>query len=377
MARGKKTKAADESTVSIKTVKLQEMVGKAIKGAGNNKVIPITQMMCVKLEEGVLTLITTDATNTLYIRENGVIGTDFYAVVPVDQFSRLISRITSEDINLRINGTALEVNGNGKYQIPLQYDENDMVVAYPDPLSGFDMENSDDEQIESSVVSKILSCIKPALATTLENPFYTGYYVGDSVVATDRFLINRLDVALLDEPRLISSQVMDLLSVMTQDTINVNMKDDIMVFATPDCVVYGHDLEGIEEYSIEDIQAFIELDFQTHCQLPKNELLQLLDRLSLFVTDYDKGGIFLTFTEQGLQVTSKASTGVEVVPYKEITDFEEFTCCMDLTCFIKELKAYSGDVVNIYYDTSNAAAIELQDGDVLQVIGLLQEDEQE
>lgn len=368
-------KVEKNSGLVIKTSKLQEMVARAVKGAGNNKVIPITQMIAIRMQDGVFTLITTDATNTLYIRDREIAGEDFYVVVPVEQFSKLVARMTCDTITLRIEGVSLEITGNGKYLVPIQYDEagmNSVIVQYPDPLADID-DPVDTVDIQASTVNKILTAIKPALAVTLEDPCYTGYYVGDQVVGTNRELINMLEVSVFTEPRLISAPVMDLLSVMTSEVINVDIiNDGVLVFSTPDCVIYGRDLEGIEDFAIEPILDYISMDFESVCKVSKNALLQLLDRLALFVTDYDKGGIYLTFTKEGLQVSSKSSNGVELIPYLESKDFEDFTCCMDVSLLIKQIKAQSSDSVEIWYGLDNA--IKMVDDNVIQVLAVLEDD---
>lgn len=56
--------------LQIKTTKLQEMLARAIKGASNNKLIPLTSLIAISLKDGELTLITTDATNYLYVRDD-------------------------------------------------------------------------------------------------------------------------------------------------------------------------------------------------------------------------------------------------------------------------------------------------------------------
>ena len=369
-------KKTEVMKLSVKTTKFQEMVTRAIKGAGNKKVLPITQMLAIRLEKGVLSLITTDATNTLYIRETGVEGSDFYAVVPVDQFSRLVSRTTSDSITLKVNKTVLEFTGNGKYSIPIQFDDDDMtVVQFPDPLEEVVFDPNDTIEINNSTITKILNFIKPALAVTMENPFYTGYYAGEKVIATDTFLINILDVDLFHTPKLISPQVMELLSVMTAEKINVDLQGNIMVFGTPDCTVYGRDLEGIEEYAVDDILEFAQIGFDSMCKLPKNALLQLLDRLSLFVMDYDNGGIYLTFTKDGMQVSSMSSSGVEVIPYTESKNFQEFSCLIEVGLLTKQVKTQIGETVELWYGVDSA--IKMVDGNVTQIIGLLEENDTE
>ena len=89
-------------SVSISTVKLQEAVSKAIKGVGNNKLIPLTSLMCVEVINSEMTLITTDATNYLYVKEN-VNSDDFYAVIDANTFAKLISKMTCENVVLNIS----------------------------------------------------------------------------------------------------------------------------------------------------------------------------------------------------------------------------------------------------------------------------------
>ena len=101
----KKEKVSNKLT--IKTAKLQDMVSRVVKGAKNDKVLPITQMMAIRLQDNVLTLITTSVTTTMYIREEKVDGNDFYVVVPVDVFSKLISKLTCENITLEVNAVAV------------------------------------------------------------------------------------------------------------------------------------------------------------------------------------------------------------------------------------------------------------------------------
>ena len=66
------------------------MTTKAVKGAGNNKLIPLTSMMSIELKDSTLTLHTTDMTNHLYVKESQVEGEDFYVTVGVEQFTHML-----------------------------------------------------------------------------------------------------------------------------------------------------------------------------------------------------------------------------------------------------------------------------------------------
>ena len=92
---------------------LQSMVAKAVKGASCNKMIPLTSLMAIQCKENKLTLITTDATNYLYVTEDKIDAEDFYVVVPVEQFSKLISKMTCTSVVLEVADGVLDIMGNG------------------------------------------------------------------------------------------------------------------------------------------------------------------------------------------------------------------------------------------------------------------------
>lgn len=361
--------------LSINTPKLQEMVGRSIKGASNNKLIPLTSLMAIELKDNILTLITTDATNYLYIAEDKVAGDDFYAVVDANTFFKLVSKMTCEKITLEINKglSALEVKGNGDYKIELPLDEDGQPIKYPDPVSVLDLSGDTGAGVVNrTTVQVILETIKPALAVTLENPQYTGYYVGDQVVATDTYKIASMDVKLFGDAKLISPEMFDLLSVMTAEKINVNVSGDDIVYSTPDCIVYGKFMEGIEDFAIDAILGLVNTEFDSFCSVPKGELLQLLDRLSLFVGPYDKNSIDLTFTKTGLQVSSKAANGIEIINYVASDNFKDFTAPIDIQMFMQEVKAIQNDVIEIYYGEDNA--IKMTDGNITIIVALLEDE---
>lgn len=363
--------------VTLKTAKLKEMVSRAVKGVGNNKLIPITGLMSVGLKDGELTIITTDGTNYLYVKANKIVGDNFNVTVSADVFSKLISKMTSEDVtfDFRPDITMLEITGNGKYRIELPLDEDGQLIKYPDPVEklGFDSDKYDTTVLNRSTVQVILETLKSALAVTMENPCYTGYYVGDQVVATDTYKIASMGVKIFDSPRLLSPEFMNLLGVINTEKINVSIMGDKIVCSTPDCTVYGVVMDCIDEYSIDAISGLLDTEFDSFCSIPKTAFVQLLDRLSLFVGAYDKNEIRLTFTRDGLHVSSKASTGVEIIKYISSENFIDYTCTIDIEMLMQEVKAIQSDVIELHYGTDNA--IKLVDGNITIIVALLEEEE--
>ena len=357
--------------LTITTATLQSMVAKAMKGASCNKMIPLTGLMAIQLNDHQLTLITTDATNYLYVREDKVDGDDFYVVIQAEMFSKLIARLTCEKVSLELKDNVLMVSGNGKYSIELPLDEEGELIKYPDPLANLQAAPQDNE-INLSTVKLILNTAKAALADTLEVPCYTGYYVGEKVVATDTYKICGINIKLWDDPALISPEMMSLLDIFTEEKIYMVRSGNTIVFESKTCTVYGTLMDSIDDYQIEAIDGLLEQDFESSCKIAKSALLQLLDRLSLFVSPYDKNGIYLTFTRDGLQIESKQANSVEVIPYTESVQFRDFTCCIDIEMLHSQVKANTGDGITIHYGEDNA--IKLTDGNVAQVVALLEDE---
>ena len=357
--------------MTITTSTLQSMVAKAMKGASCNKMIPLTGLMAIELVDHTLTLTTTDATNYLYVREFKVEGDDFYVVIQAEMFAKLISKMTCEKVSLELKDNTLVVTGNGKYSIELPLDEEGELIKYPDPLASSNIGGAE-LTINLSTIKLILNTAKAALATTLEVPCYTGYYVGNKVVATDTYKICGINTKLLDEPALISPEMMSLLDIFTDEKFVAVRKGNTMLFESANCTVYGTLMDSIDDYQIEAIEGLLDQDFDSSCKLTKSALLQLLDRLALFVSPYDKNGIYLTFTRDGLQIESKQANSVEVIPYAESSNFRAFTCCVDIEMLHSQVKANTGDGITIHYGEDNA--IKITDGNVTQVVALLEDD---
>ena len=370
----------EEKTVQFKinTAEFQEMVAKATKGASADNNFFISQLMSITLKDNVLTLTTTDTTNYLYIRKEKVAGDDFSVVVPVEKFSKLISKLTCENVTLEVVDSKdelakLVVKGNGNYSIELPYDEEGDLVEFPDPIANTEDDTEFNEVTwKLSTVRLILTTAKAALMTGTEAPQYTGYYCGDRVVATDTYKICGIDIPMFDEAKLIPSELMNLLELMTSEDINVQYNDDTFIFSSNGVDVYGHTLDGIDDFQFEAISSLLDEQFESSCKVEKSALLQMLGRISLFVDVFDKNSVYLTFTKDGLAVSSKQDSGEELIPYKESQNFKPFTCCLDIELFKTQVKASPSDVIEMLYgkDTS----LKFVDGTVKQILALADDD---
>lgn len=357
--------------LEIKTDIFKEMVSRSVKGASMNKLIPLTGLMAIRLTDNRLDLITTDASNYLYIMQKNVVGDDFYVVIQAEQFAKLISRMTCENIILEVVDGVLNVKGNGDYKIEVPMDEEGEPIVFPDPMESETVEGS--TEVNLTTLKLLLTTLKPALATTMEVPVYTRYYLGKRVVATDTFKITSMDVDVLkQEPLLMSAETMNLLDVMTCEKIQFHSNGHNLIFSSPDCIVYGHDAEGIDDYAIDAISGVIDEELESFCKLNKNSLLAVLDRISLFVGQYDNKAVTFTFAPKGVDISSKSSSGVETLEYLESEGFKPYTCQVDIEMFTQQIKANTSDAIELYY--GNDSSLKIKDGNITQIIALLAEE---
>lgn len=370
MAGKKKVVQETSNAITLNTVIFKDMVTRAKKGAINNSILPITSMMAIELKDKKLTLTTTDTTNYLYVIQDNVEGPDFYVTVIADTFAALVSKTTSENITLEMKDNYLEVTGNGKYSIELPMEEGE-IIKFPDPRD--EVELSPLQDIKLSTINSIINIAKPSLATTMEEPVYTNYYCGERILTTDRYKICGMKESLWEEPRLISPQLMELVSLITAEDIKVSAQDDIIMFSTPTCQVYGRTMPDIEDYEPEGIMNALDMKLGSSCRIKKQDLLQLLDRLSLFVAKNDNNEVYLTFTQEGLQLSSKASSGVETVKYVDMDNIVNFTCVIDIEMFTSEVKAMTEDVLTICYG-GEGTVIKFTEGSTDIIVALLQDD---
>ena len=354
---------------TINTEKFKGMIAKSIIGAGENKLIPITQLMSIRYEDGKLILTTTDSTNYLYIIADDVQAEPFDVTVYSEQFAKPISKMTTANVSLEVVNGSLEVIGNGNYTLELPLDENGELIKFPDPVKPYEANaRSSTQTVSLSAVKTVLETIKPSLATTLDIPVLTSYYVGDSIIATNKYKIASMDLDLLGEKMLISSAMFDLFDVITDESIKVLMEDDVIIFTASDCIIYGKRADGVKDYPVDAINDLIHRDFKSKCKVKKVDLLDTLDRMSLFVNRYDYDTVMLHFTESGLSITNKSTKSSEVVKYQDDLKHDDFIGAVDINMLTTQIKAYASDMVEIHYGED--MGIKLVDNSIIQLIAL-------
>lgn len=359
--------------MKIGVARFQDMVARAAKGASENKLLPITSMMELRLEKNVFSITSTDTANTLTVKADKIEGDDFVCVVPVQRFCKLTSRLTADQVTLSFTGEKLILStggANGTYDIDLPQDEDGLVQF---PSYRFDKGDSEGKVINLSSIKDILAVNKPSIATSIETPSLCGYYLGDKVITTNEHTICFNDMDLVEgEDHLISPEMMDLLSLFKEEKIRWWYKDEYFLFETDEVVLYGAEHDGKDLFPAEEVKGYLDESFPSRCKLPKINLQDCLARLEIFIEPYDKNGAFLTFTKEGVKVNSKKQSAEELIPFTESDNFAPFRCCADISMLKALVDAHAQEVVDLWY--GHESCIKLTSGKVTQVLALLDDE---
>lgn len=356
-------------SLTIKTGTLQNLMSKAVKGASNSKFNVLTSLMHVELENGVLSLTTTDSDNYLTLKQNDVTGDNLSFTVNVNTFSKLVFKTSSENIKISVTDDTISVSGNGTYKIPIQLDVDGSEIKYPT----HEINNPEySGTVKTSVLKTIVQYNKPSLALTMEKPYLTRYMCAeDCVISGDEYNICRNNVSTFGTKILVSPVVMELLCMCEEEDISYKIYQNNALFETNSMKLFAMLSDGVDEYPVDLIKGITEAEYPSDCVIPKTTMINVIDRLSIFINDDDQNGLYMTFTKDGIKMESMKNDGVESVPYQGSNNFKDFTCCVGVDSFRKQLASRSGESVHIYY--GDDSTLTLKEGNIIQVISL-QED---
>ncbi len=358
--------------IKIKTTVLQDMVSKVLKGYKKNAMYPITGMMDVWKTDEELRLTTTDGTNFLQVKTKQVSGDALRTPVNVETFSKLILKMTCEEIKLSIQGNSLQVTGNGTYSINLPVDEEE-ISEYPIPrVDEYDYETV---TINTRFIKEIITTNEGSLATTLEYPALTGYFFKDgTVLSTDTLVLGCNTCSVFDKDILLSPAVMNLLSLIDSPEINVRLyENNYVVVENETLKIIARSMDELELYPYDSVIPLIKNDYPQSCIINRNALLNVLDRLNLFVEPYDENGVYLNFDKSGLIVSSKKGNASEKVSYIKNDDaVTPFVCLINIEKLVTQLDAHLGESIKIYYGQDTSIKIESEK--VSHIIFLLGEE---
>ena len=358
--------------VEIKTETLQSMVNKASRGASNNKLVPLTSYMGLTLSPNTFSILTTDGMNYLEVNTN-LEGEPFRAVVLADTFAKLVRKLTGDTVKMELTDRYLVVECDGTYKLELLLDDDGNAIEFHMP-SEFD-NLADKEKLgefDRATITRVMNSLKQSLAVTNDRPHYCCYRVGGEIIATDTSIISVLNKKVFENARLISAECLTLLDVITDGATVAGaykVGDSAVVYQSDFGVIFARNPSGIENFNVSALRGFIDAEFPYHCKISTKALLDTFERIELFVGEYEAGAVSLKFDENGVTISSKSTSGVELVEYEEVDAVPDYSCTLDVYSALTVFKAQSSSVVDLYFGADQT--IKIVDGDLVTVVALM------
>ena len=360
--------------IQLKTKVLQALTNKVVKGLGNNKILPITEMMGINIEGNKLALVSTDGTNKVEVfttLEEEL--TDMHIAVPGSSFVKLISKTTSENVIFLIEENRLTVKGNGVYTFSLPTDEDDNLITLLNitlPLP----ENGSTQEIETHWLQDSYSVNKGSVASTLEVPAYTGFYYDSKyAITTDSLKISSIQHHFSNNSMLLSASFVKLFTLLGGEKTIVMQTNSEIFLQSGGVVLQGVKMPEVLSFPISDIEPFLNINMSQCVRVNKQALLNILERLALFVSPFDENIIRLDFTKQGLMLWNLKGTSNELLPYIQVENLQDFSAKVSLVHLKSIISSNSGEELEIHFGIPEA--LKFTAGVVTQIVALHSENE--
>lgn len=358
--------------IKIKTDLLKSIVSKAVKVCSFNKMLPLTELMEINVEGEKLTVRTTDNITNLFLIGKIEGNTESMRVVlDATLFNALINKITTEYIELIITDNALTVNGNGVYTVDVRIDETGEIIKFADV--SVDSSKATKALDYKELVKRMTVC-KAAIPDNFDAPELNNYYLKDKIITTNAFKVTCVDniSGLVAEELFISKDLGRIIIDLGFEAAKYYVEDNKLVIMNDEFILTSKIGQDLEKFPLDAIKMMLNQSFTYDVIIERRLLLNLLDRLSLFVSEYESNSINLTFTPNKLNIESTKKTGDESISYKQanVTGLIEFNCVANILHMKDQLDALLSDDIKICFGGADNALMVI-DGNVTQIISLM------
>ena len=349
----------------IKLKELQNVCSDILTAVDSNELASITETLALNVKDNILTLSVTNreyfVTFTLPVQES-----NFEATVNAELFLKLISQMSTDTVTLTISQTNLILEGNGKYKIPMIYD-NESLLKLPEinidnVTTEFDLDGNilesilvhNTKQLSMGIISKLIQKL---------------YYVDEkgALTFTSGACINKFT---LPKPvkLLFNKRIVNLFKLFKDKNVHFSLgydslKDDIIQtkvrFQTDNiCLtaILSCDDTLLNSVPVNAIRGRAENVYPYSIVINKNLLKDTINRMRLFVTDsknatsyakFNMNSDYMILSDLKEENTEKimydnSLDSLKEQPYVFACDLNDLSAVLD-TCFESNVRISFGD----------------------------------
>lgn len=362
----------------IKTEELKQICSKILTAVDSNELSIVTETLELKTTQDTLMMSVTNKEYFVSVKLPLTISEQLHATVNANLFLKLISQITTADIELSMDSNSLIVKGNGKYKLPLIFD-NDMLLELPE----IKMENVVKSfNIDSSILNSILTYNSKELTKgMISKPVQKLYYVDENgaLTFTSGACVNSFN---LQQPVriLLNDRVVKLfklfsdcnvLFTLAYDPIAGGITQTKVRFETNQIsltAILSCDDTLLNSVPVNAIRGRANNTYQYSVNVDKNALLQTINRLLLFnvtngsVKPYSR----FEFMQDSVKIWDVAKINSEIINYNNTSLQSSYEATFDLTDLKSTLESCSEQYLTLSF--GDHQAIVLSRGNIKNVI---------
>lgn len=252
----------------------------------------------------------------------------FKAAVNAKLFLDLISKITTDDIDLSIEGKAVKVTGNGKYKVPMIYNGDNMMELPVITISNV----TNTMNIPTNILDSIATHnSKELLRGVPVKPVQKYYYVDNQgcITFTSGACVNSFTLE-KDIKLLLSDKVVKLFKLFNgatsvnfaigQDALTEEITQTKVSFTTDKVTLTAimSDSSLVSSVPVAAIRGMATQTYTYSVVVSKDELLDTLHRLMLFSEEKNYGTF--TFTNDKITISDWSGENTEEVQLKDNCD---------------------------------------------------------
>lgn len=324
----------------LKLDKFQQACSDILFAVDNKNSTLFTETLELVAKDNVLNMNVTNREYYVSVVFNDVEdANDFRASINAKLFLSLISKMTSQTIELSVEDNYISIKGNGEYKLPMIYNQGELLT-----LPTIEIDNVTNEMnVDSNVLQSILVYNSKELLRGFQAKDVQKYYYVDehgAITFTSGACVNNFE---LEKPIkiLLSDKVVKLFKLfkdsgqvkftMGQDPLSDEIIQTKVKFESTNVKLVAKlsDYNLISSVPVDAIRGMATKDYLYSVVIHKKELSQALSRLMLFNDNTKNYGKF-EFSKDSVLISDWSSDNKEVIKYQnECPTLESYTALLN------------------------------------------------
>ena len=356
------------TSVKLNTKEFSSMLSRVSKCSIRGSLDILAECVEIKLDNGVLSVRTTDTRNSLIVRKSGVEGSNFDAVILLGLFGKVVSKTQSEQIELVIDDTCVELNGNGTYKFERQV-EGDQPVRF-EPISLID---NPEFSVDFSLtdVKDVVKYNGEFVGSPFVDSTVAGYFFGDNAITTDGYNAGFYRKRVFSSPNtlMLYETTFLLLSDFVDDKIKMLKRGDKIQFVSSDALLTTMVHQYSKDFPVSELSEFLQDAYPNMVVISASATKATLERVLLFIDNKsDEGIALMSFDSNGIAINDNRGRVNEFIPYKSAQSAGSFSCRVSVPDLIKMMDVGGDDEIRFSY--GNERSVRFDSGELTRILAL-------